>query len=82
MCNFNIDGTWRSLIQFLPLWSMEDKAEAEPKTPFVKYYQYQVQDASHWQAATHGDSDGIWWEQFLVPLPLYNPVFTIVIYGW
>ena len=26
-------------------------------------------------------NDGTWREQFLVPLPLYNPVFTIVIYG-
>ena len=28
-----------------------------------------------------GRKDGTWREQFLVPLPLYNPVFTIVIYG-
>ena len=26
--------------------------------------------------------DGTSREQFLVPLPPYNPVFTIVIYGW
>ena len=26
--------------------------------------------------------DSAWREQFLVPLPLYHPVFTIVIYGW
>ena len=25
--------------------------------------------------------DGTWRQQFLIPLPLYNPVFTIVIYG-
>ena len=62
MCNFSIDGTWRCLIQFLPLWSTDDRAEAEPKTPFAKYYQWHVQDVSHWQAATHGDSDGTWWE--------------------
>ena len=25
--------------------------------------------------------DGTWGQQFLIPLPLYHPVFTIVIYG-
>ena len=32
---------FRSAIQFLPLWSMDDKAEAEPKTVLgTKYYHY------------------------------------------
>ena len=26
--------------------------------------------------------DRTWRDQFMVPLPLYNPVFIIVIYGW
>ena len=30
---------FRSIIQFLQLWSMADKAEAEPKTALSKYYQ-------------------------------------------
>ena len=30
---------FRSVIQFLPLWSMDDKAEAELKTVFAKYYE-------------------------------------------
>ena len=29
---------FRSTIQFLPLWSMDDKAEAEPKPLLAKYY--------------------------------------------
>ena len=29
---------FRSIIQFLALWSMDEKAEAEPKTALDKYY--------------------------------------------
>ena len=29
---------FRSTIQFLPLWSMDDKAEAEPRPLLAKYY--------------------------------------------
>ena len=29
----------RSIVQFLPLWSKDDKAEAEPQTALDKYYQ-------------------------------------------
>ena len=28
----------RSIMQFLPLWSMDDKAEAEPKTAVAEHY--------------------------------------------
>ena len=35
----NFGFRYRSIIQFLPLWSMDDKAEAEPKTVLAKYYQ-------------------------------------------
>ena len=31
---------FRSTIQFLPLWSMDDKAEVEPKIALAKYQYY------------------------------------------
>ena len=33
---------FRSIIQFLPLWYMDDKAEAEIKTALAKYHQNKV----------------------------------------
>ena len=31
---------FRPIIQFLPMWSMDDKAEGEPKTVLAKYYRF------------------------------------------
>ena len=36
------------IIQFLPLWSMDDKAEAEPKIVLAKYYEW-ISKSANWQ---------------------------------
>ena len=33
---------FRLFIQFLPLWSMDEKVEAEPNTAVAKYYQRSI----------------------------------------
>ena len=35
----NFEFRFRSIMQFSPLWSMDDKAEVEPKITLDKYYQ-------------------------------------------
>ena len=42
----------------------------------VQYVEGQI------DTTTSSENYSTWPEQFLVPLSLFNPVFTIVIYGW
>ena len=35
-----------------------------------------------WEKIVKIHIDGTCWQLFCVPLPLYHPIFTIVIYGW
>ena len=40
--NSNFYFRFHSVIQFFPLWSMDDKTEAEPKTALAKYYLFKM----------------------------------------
>ena len=41
----------------------------------------QFMPMSKYFCESYENTDNSWREQFLVPLPLYHPVFTIVIHG-